>query len=88
MDPSGATREWQAGAVGRGDDAAIEYLEESYDSELAAGDALGLALDALAAGVEQSNGAGLEAEDVDAVTIDEGGHAAVPDDRIEDALAS
>ncbi|MFB6296558.1 MAG: archaeal proteasome endopeptidase complex subunit alpha [Halobacteriales archaeon] len=88
MDPSGATREWQAGAVGRGDGEAIEHLERHYGPDLAAGDALGLALDALGAAVEESGGGGPDPDDVDAVTIDGGGYAAVPDDRIEDANAS
>ncbi|WP_232686698.1 archaeal proteasome endopeptidase complex subunit alpha [Halobacterium zhouii] len=77
IDPSGATREWEANAVGSGADAALEHFEESYRASLTVGDALGLALDGLAAAVED-----LTVADVDAVVVDEDGHSPVSADRL------
>jgi proteasome alpha subunit len=83
VDPSGATREWGAGAVGRGAGEAIGHFEERYDTDMTAGDALGLALDGLSAAVGEPDPA-----DVDAVRLDETGYAPVSGDRIENAFGS
>ncbi|QDX40603.1 archaeal proteasome endopeptidase complex subunit alpha [Salarchaeum sp. JOR-1] len=51
VDPSGATREWRANALGDGAPDAQEHLEATYEDGLAAEDAEELALDALDAAV-------------------------------------
>ena len=81
IDPSGATREWRADAVGHGASDAIERFEEEYAAPLAEGDALSLALDGLGVAVDE-----LAAENVEAGTITEDGYEAVADDRLEAAL--
>ena len=77
VDPSGATDEWRADAVGRGAAAAVEHFEEHYGPSLTGADALALALDGLDAAVDE-----LAVTDVDAATIDGNGYAVVPDDRL------
>ena len=81
IDPSGATREWRANAVGRGASAALEQFEESYQAPLAAEDALGLALDGLDTAVED-----LAVGDVDAVLVDDDGYSPVADDRLQEII--
>ncbi|GAA0646836.1 archaeal proteasome endopeptidase complex subunit alpha [Salarchaeum japonicum] len=47
VDPSGATREWRANALGDGAPDAQDYLENAYEADLSAADADALARDAL-----------------------------------------
>ncbi|MEE6209423.1 archaeal proteasome endopeptidase complex subunit alpha [Salarchaeum sp. III] len=47
VDPSGATREWRASALGDGAPDAQDYLEDAYRAGLSAADAEALARDAL-----------------------------------------
>jgi proteasome alpha subunit len=81
IDPSGATREWRADAVGHGASDAIERFEDEYATALAAGDALSLALDGLDAAVEE-----LAAENVEAATVTEDGYETVSSERLAGLL--
>ena len=81
-DPSGATQAWRADAVGRGADEAVAHFEEHYRPELTTADGLGLALDGLSTVVDD-----LASDEVDAVTVDAGGYAAVSGERVGELLA-
>jgi proteasome alpha subunit len=87
IDPSGATREWRADAVGSGASDAVEHFEAEYSEPLGERDALALAVSGLAAAVDDVN-----ASDASAVVLDADGQrwvdeerlAAVVDERAED----
>jgi proteasome alpha subunit len=83
IDPSGATRAWNADAVGDGAGEAIEHFEAEYETGLDADDALSLALDGLAAAAED-----LHVGDVDATLVTEHGTQRVGGDRLRDASES
>lgn len=76
-DPSGATSEWQANAVGRGAGDIVDYFEEHREPDLSDEGALALALDGLTATIDD-----LEPGNVDAATVDEDGFTTVPQERI------
>jgi proteasome alpha subunit len=80
-DPSGAVDEWRADAVGRDAAAAVDYLESQYEPDLATEAALSLALDGLATTVEE-----LDADQVDAGTLDADGYQRVDDERLAATL--
>jgi len=81
-DPSGATSEWRADAVGRGASAIVEYFEDHYEPGLSTEGALALAVDGLDSAVED-----LDADGVDAATVDESGYASVSGERLAATLA-
>lgn len=68
IDPSGATREWRADAVGQNAGAAIDVFEDRYDAPLDHDDALELALAGLDAAVED-----LAPGEVGVTTVSEAG---------------
>jgi len=77
IDPSGATGEWRADALGAGAEAAIDRFEADYDDVADLDDALSLALRGL-----QSTEEEITSETVDAATVTEHGHEIVPAHRI------
>ena len=96
-DPSGATREWRADAVGRGAGGIVDYFEEHYEPGLDTEGALALVLDGLASAVDDLDPSAADppaadpsADDaptdgvatIDAATIDADGYAPVPAERI------
>jgi proteasome alpha subunit len=80
IDPSGATREWHADAVGSGATDAIQQFENQYQQPLGEGDALTLALRGLDTAVED-----LAVTDVDAAVVTEGGYEPLSDERLQAA---
>ncbi|GGL51650.1 archaeal proteasome endopeptidase complex subunit alpha [Halocalculus aciditolerans] len=83
IDPSGATREWRATAIGNGATDARDVLEADYDSSMGTDDAVSLSLRALAAtGVE------LTPETADAVTLTADGRASVAEARVREEIPS
>ncbi|WP_232702367.1 archaeal proteasome endopeptidase complex subunit alpha [Halobacterium wangiae] len=81
IDPSGATREWRADAVGHGAGDAIERFEDEYAPPLTERDALSLALLGLDTAVED-----LSVDDVEVATVTADGYEVVADDRLEAAF--
>ncbi|MFC3478114.1 archaeal proteasome endopeptidase complex subunit alpha [Halobacterium litoreum] len=77
IDPSGATREWRADAVGRNASVAREQFEDDYEEELSADGALALALAGLDAAVDD-----LSVADVDATLVTDDGHERVEEQRL------
>jgi proteasome alpha subunit len=82
IDPSGATREWRADAVGSGASDAIDRFEERYESPLGAEDALDLAVAGLAAATDD-----IDAGDVSAAVLDADGQHWVGWDRLAAVVA-
>jgi proteasome alpha subunit len=80
VDPSGATREWRADAVGQNASAALDVFEDRYDAPLDERGALELALAGLDAAVED-----LAPGDVGVTTVSEAGRQ-TPDE--EDVVAA
>jgi len=80
-DPSGAVEEWRADAVGNGGAEIRDYLESHHEPDLQPEGALALALDALAAGVDD-----LDPAAVDAATLTTAGYEPVADERLTATL--
>lgn len=80
-DPSGATNQWRAAAVGRDSSDIRAFFEQEYESGLATDDALRLAI----AGLLQAND-GLESHELDAVVIDTDGYRGLPESTLNEAI--
>ena len=101
-DPSGATTEWRASAVGRNGREITSFFEDAYDPEFSLDGALELALEGLAHGIDADLGdedsadpdepaggnGGDPREDLVAATVGPDGYSEVPDDQIGDVLES
>ncbi|MFB6071597.1 MAG: archaeal proteasome endopeptidase complex subunit alpha [Halobacterium sp.] len=77
IDPSGATREWRADAVGSGAGDAIERFENEYGDVADSEAALELALRGLEAAVDE-----FDVANVDAATVTESGYEVVSGERV------
>ena len=99
-DPSGATTEWRASAIGRNGREITSFFEDAYGPDLTLDGALELALDGLARGIDADLGngdspdpdepveKGNTREDVVATTVGPDGYATVSDDRVTEVLES
>jgi len=81
-DVSGTHYEWQAVAVGRDSQNITDHLEDAYEAGLSVGDALDLAVRALAAPADE-----LGADEVVATTVTADGVDPVDDETLSAALA-
>jgi proteasome alpha subunit len=78
IDPSGATRQWRADAVGAGASDALDQFEEEYDSGLTEGEALSLALRGLETTVDEFG-----IDEVDAGVVTEAGYETAAQERLQ-----
>ena len=100
-DPSGATTEWRASAVGRNGREITSLFENAYEPDLALDGALELAIEGLAHGIDvdldpdstdpddpsEDGGTDLREEFV-AATVGPDGYAQISNDRVGDVLDS
>ena len=81
-DPSGTPYEWQAAVVGGNDETIRGYFEDAYEPEMSIDAGIDLALEGLAEGLD-----GIEAQEVDLLTITEDGQNELDTEAIADRLA-
>jgi len=78
IDPSGATRQWRADAVGAGASDALDTFEAAYDTGLSEADALSLVLRGLDTAVEE-----FDVADADAGVLTADGYDVLTPGRLE-----
>nr|WP_325063914.1 hypothetical protein [Halobacterium bonnevillei] len=78
IDPSGATRQWRADAVGAGASDALDTFEAAYDTGLSEAAALSLALRGLDTAVEE-----FDVADADAGVLTADGYDVLTPGRLE-----
>lgn len=79
-DPSGILKEWQAVAIGRGSDRAMDLFEEEYEDDISEDEAIELAVEALKEVEEDLN---LENIELCLITKQDGFRRIMPDDLRE-----
>lgn len=83
-DPSGASYEWKATAIGSEADEVTERFESSYSPNLTIEDAIALCLDGLASTADEP----LAPESLEVVTIDDRGYQELGEEAVESAIAA
>ena len=81
-DPSGTPQEWKAVAIGGSRNDIQEFLEDHWSPELSTDDAVGLALEALLAGVDELTG-----EEASVAVVTSEGYRHLSVDEVSEVLA-